>query len=137
MNQGSEAPVAQTLDAICDYALKQQDSDIDTALQLLRNSDAKQRLTYALNRAASLDIKNENWKSAITRATEALENAEIMDRPSEVITARAILAEAYQCQSDSEGFNKQMQALLDTPQGVGAKWARNRAAKLIENFRSG
>jgi hypothetical protein len=134
LRQGSEAPFAQALNAVCDYSITQKDPGIDVALQLLRDVDAKQRLTYALNRVAMLDIKMENWDSAITRATEALEHAQVMDRASEVITARVVLAEAYQAQSQNQAYQEQLQALLDTPETVGAKWARDQAARLIENY---
>jgi DNA-binding SARP family transcriptional activator len=145
LRRGSEEPLARFMQALCDYALgnntlennasDQEEITIDESLQALRSTDAKQRLTYALNRAALLDLKFKNWDSAISRATEALENAEIMERASELLTSRVVLTEAFKAKADEKLFKFYLKAVLATPETVGAQWARERAIKLKENYK--
>lgn len=134
LRQGSEEPFARALIGICEYACSQQEVSIDDALQSLRGLDAKQRLTYALNRAALLDLRFEKWDSATVRANEALKNAEIMERISEIIIARVILADAARSRADETTFQLHLKFLLDLPQDAGAKWARAHASRLISHY---
>ncbi len=135
LRQGSEDPFARGLESLCSQALTGQDCDIDSAFEELREVDAKQRLAYLLNRSADLDLRNGNIERAIRRAEEALQNAKILDRGSEILIARTILADAYRLKPDPANCDRQVQALLATPEDSGAIWARHRSADLIRRLR--
>jgi hypothetical protein len=94
LREGSEAPFARALDALCAYALTGETGALDTALAELRIADAKHRLAYTLTRAAWLDIERNCIAEAIARAGEALGYAEALDRPTEMMLAHAALARA-------------------------------------------
>ena len=53
----------------------------------MREADAKLRLIFLLNRAARLDIEQEQVEKALARTTEALRLAQLMERPSETAQA--------------------------------------------------
>ena len=134
LRQGSEGPFAHAIEALCEYALNENDNGIESALQELRDVDAKQRLAYLLNRSSQLDLQAGRIETAVERANEALQNAEILDRASEIIMARMVLVEACQRQHDPTNCRKHVQALLAMPTESGAKWARERAATLVQRF---
>jgi hypothetical protein len=93
LREGSEAPIANALAALCRYA-SGDDASRDAlarSIDSLRNVDAKQRLTYVLTRAAAIDERRGDVASARTRAEEALRLAEILERPSDIARARAVL----------------------------------------------
>ena len=52
---GSEGPFAHAMSALCDFALTDDAGELETALDALRDVDAKHRLAYTLTRAAQLD----------------------------------------------------------------------------------
>jgi len=134
LRQGSEGPFAHAIEALCEYALNNDDSGIEAALQNLRDVDAKQRLAYILNRSAHLDLQAGDTDWAVERATEALQNAQILDRASEIIMARMVLVEAYHRQLKPEKCRKQLDALRSLPDDTGAIWARGKAKDLIKRF---
>lgn len=131
LRRGSEAPFARALDAVCSLALDQDDSGFAESVERLRVVDAKQRLIYVLNRAALLYLQMQNRDAAIACAAEALENARIMDRPSEIIYALVVLAQAHLARADQENYKQHLQALLAMPDTIGAQWARDRASRFI------
>ncbi len=131
LRAGSEAPFAKTLCGICDYATGGNGDGIDEGVEGLRRYDAKYRLTYALNRAAMLDLENQQFEKAKERAREALGNAQIMDRTSEILTALTILAESHKALGERDELQAQVNALLALPKTEGAQWARVRAEKII------
>lgn len=90
LREGSEVPIAYALAALCRYASSGVD-ELDAHLERLRAVDAKQRLTYVLTRAADIDVARGEVAKAKTRAEEALRLAEILERPSDIARARAVL----------------------------------------------
>jgi hypothetical protein len=90
LRDGSEVPIAFALAALCRYADGGED-ELAPHLERLRAVDAKQRLTFVLLRAAAIDVRNGNVASAKARAGEALRLAEVLERPSDVARARAVL----------------------------------------------
>src|SRR5690606_28341251 len=82
LREGSEAPFARALDALCGYALDGAGGALDVALEELRIVDAKHRLAYTLTRAALIDLDRRQLDAAVARAAEALEYAEALDRPT-------------------------------------------------------
>lgn len=137
LRAGSEAPYAKALCGVCDYATGGSGESIDEGVEGLRKYDAKHRLTYALNRAAMLDLENQHYERAKERAGEALENARIMDRASEILTALTILAESHKALGEQDELQAQVSALLALPKTEGAQWARARAENIIAAAQEG
>ncbi|HZW59397.1 MAG TPA: AAA family ATPase, partial [Woeseiaceae bacterium] len=92
IREGSEAPFARALLGICSYALDDDTAMLEGALGELRVVDAKYRLAYALTRAALLDCERGRLQDAASRAAEALDYARILERPTEMLLAHAVLA---------------------------------------------
>jgi DNA-binding SARP family transcriptional activator/predicted ATPase len=130
LREGSEHPFALCLQALCEYGLDQDDSGLDTALQALREADAKQRLTFGLNRAAMLDIRRGQLALALARAQEALELAQLMERPTEILQAHISLAEIYQ-QNNQTQRDRHLEAIAEHASGTAARWAQARAQSLL------
>ena len=89
---GSEGPFAHALAALCAYAIGDSDAELVAALDDLRAADAKHRLAYTLTRAAQLDCERGRIKQAKERATEALEYSTLLQRATEMMLARSVLA---------------------------------------------
>jgi predicted ATPase len=96
LQAGSEEPFARCLASLARYALGEQGAVdvLDTALDALRNADAKHRLAYVLTRSAELDLIRKDPKRARARAEEALEAAQALGRPSEIAMSRLTLVKA-------------------------------------------
>jgi DNA-binding SARP family transcriptional activator/predicted ATPase len=105
LREGSEAPFARALLALSRHALGEEAAEdaLDAALDELRGVDAKQRLAYALTRAARLDLEQGRARRARERAEEARRAAEALGRPSETILAKLTLVRACrQLELDAE-----------------------------------
>jgi DNA-binding SARP family transcriptional activator len=134
LREGSERPFAYALDALCEYALADDVAPLEAALVQLRAADAKHRLAFTLTRAARVDLERRRPDAAIARASEALSCAEALDRPSEIVLAHVVLAEARRSTSDLAGYSAHVAALAGLEGLPVAAWARDRAARLkIEN----
>jgi DNA-binding SARP family transcriptional activator len=129
LRSGSEAPFARALAAICASALGENAAGLEPALDELRQVDAKHRLAYALTKAATLDLEHDRVGLAIERGEEALANAEILERATDMLLARLVLAQAYRAQGDPEAFDRQRLAIGEFEPGRVAEWARARAAE--------
>jgi hypothetical protein len=130
LRDGSERPFAQALDTLCHYVLTDDSAPFDTALEALRAADAKHRLAYVLTRAALLDVERGRPDAAIRRASEALDHAEALDRPTEILLAHLALAGAHKAVADEAGFAKHTKALRSFEGASVARWARDRVAIL-------
>jgi tetratricopeptide (TPR) repeat protein len=123
LREGSEAPFAHLLAALAHYAGGDDAilPKLEEALESLRLADAKHRLAYALTRTAEIDLRDGRPSSAHTRAEEALRLAQVLQRPSELILARATLVRAAAAMQDEQRFSQYRQALaLESLQGVSA-----------------
>jgi DNA-binding SARP family transcriptional activator/tetratricopeptide (TPR) repeat protein len=121
--EGSEAPFAHLLGALARYAGGDDTilPSLEQALELLRLADAKHRLAYALTRTAEIDLRRGRASAAHTRADEALRLAQLLQRPSELVLARATLTRAAAAMRDETGFSQCRQALArESLQGVSA-----------------
>jgi tetratricopeptide (TPR) repeat protein len=126
LREGSERPFAEAMQALCRYGLSSEDAGLEEILQSLRQADAKQRLTFLLNRGAMLDIRHDRLASAADRAGEALELARLMERPSEMLQAHISLAEILgQRGAPEQGVH--LAAVEELAAGQVARWARERA----------
>ncbi len=131
LREGSERPFARSLDALCHYALTDEATPLEAALAELRIADAKHRLAFTLTRAALLDIERDRPQAATLRATEALNHAEVLDRPSEMTLAHAALALARRALNDPSGHATHAAAVAQMDGVAVAAWARERATALL------
>jgi tetratricopeptide (TPR) repeat protein len=130
LREGSERPCAHALDALCHYALADDDAALEAALAELRAADAKQRLAYTLTRAALIDVERGRPEVAIARATEALGYARVLGRVTDSTLAHVALARARRAANDSAGFAEHTHALEELSSAPVAHWARARAREL-------
>ena len=123
LREGSEGPFAHALAGLCDYAIDDDDASMDAALEDLRVVDAKHRLAYTLTRAAMLDLERGRLDSAVTRATEALEYATLLQRATETILAHIVLARANSKLDNAEVAAEHESAIAKLSAAGVAKWA--------------
>ena len=96
IREGSEKPFADALLGLCRYVLEDDAAPLQSALADLRIADAKYRLAYVLSRAALVDCERGRKSDAVARAAEALEYSRILERPTEMLLAHAVLACGYE-----------------------------------------
>ena len=111
--EGSEAPVARTLAALCRYAKNGESAfaDVESTIEELRVADAKHRLSVALSFAAEIDLRHGSAARASAHAEEALRVAELLGRPSEIAQARVMQAKAAIAVDDRDGLADVLDAL--------------------------
>ncbi len=132
IREGSERPFAVALDALCQYGLDAEDPGLDAVMEELRVADAKQRLAYVLNRAAILDLRHQRQEIALARATEALQIAQLMERPSEILQAHITLA-TVQRNLNQDAEAEHIKAARELAAGPVARWARERAEQILNS----
>jgi ATP/maltotriose-dependent transcriptional regulator MalT len=132
LREGSEAPFAESLDKLCRYAMNDELAPLDEALQKLREVDAKHRLAYLLNRAAEVDLMRGRPDLATDRAREALDNASVLERRTEMLVASICLARAHQARGDQAEANRCRDAVAELAAGPVSRWAKERAASLTK-----
>ncbi|HVM95423.1 MAG TPA: hypothetical protein VMT89_03490, partial [Candidatus Acidoferrales bacterium] len=126
LREGSEIPFARTLAALCHYAANDEaGADLEAALLVLRNADAKQRLASVLNCAAAIDLDRGKCSLARKRAEEALLLSCALERRSDAAVARVVLARAAAAENDAATLQRQLSELRDgAVRGVSAQaWA--------------
>lgn len=130
IREGSEKPFADALLGLCDYVLEDRQSALDDALEGLRIADAKYRLAYILTRAALIDCERGNKRSAVARATEALAYARLLERPTEMLLANAVLACGYTGvdKDDAAKHHREVERLLPD----AASWTGDVATALAQ-----
>jgi DNA-binding SARP family transcriptional activator len=94
LGEGSEAPMAETLEALARLELGEDAASglLETAIERLRLIDTKGLLAYAQILAAEIDLAAGRLAAAERRAMEALGAARTVERRSQVVLARTILA---------------------------------------------
>jgi DNA-binding SARP family transcriptional activator len=130
LRDGSEAPFARALEALCRYAEDDDAGALDAAFEALRIADAKHRLASALSRTAWIDLERGRHGAAIERAEEALTCAEALERPTEQLLAHVILAHACAESGDPSGCERHRTAIAALETTPVAEWARERAQAL-------
>jgi hypothetical protein len=130
LREGSEYPFALGLRALCEYGLNGTDDELDQSLQAVRQIDAKARLTYLLNRAAALDVRHGCPERALARSREALELAQVMERPTEILLARLNIAELQRTGNAADQVQN-LECIRQLMEGVVADWARQSAMELL------
>ena len=128
IREGSERPFAHALLGLCRYALEDDAAPLDAALEALRVVDAKYRLAYILTRAALLDCERGRKDSAGRRAREALGYAQILERPTEMLLAHAVLAR--ECNEASSPVAVEHVREVERLRPTAAAWTGDIAARL-------
>ncbi|MGE0621603.1 MAG: AAA family ATPase [Pseudomonadales bacterium] len=136
VREGSEAPFAHALRALCDYLpdgeTTTDPADLDGCLDALRALDAKHRLAYVLNRMAERELEAGQVALAQAHATEACECAGVLERASEMIIALGTLQRVAALNGEEEALNRHRQAIDALAGGRIAPWALERAGRRQE-----
>ena len=127
LRSGSEGPFGRALDAFCDYAIDGDAARLESAIDELRGVDAKHRLAYVLTRTAMVDLDRGAFDSARMRANEALENASILERATDMLLAHVVLAKAHKALDAADEFRQHTASAAELARGSVAAWARIRA----------
>jgi len=111
--EGSERPLGRAMLMLCRYRKGEVDCGpvLERSLQKLREADAKQRLAFVLTQVASLELSRGELESAAARAQEAVELAEIIQKPSELAYATAILMRIARERGNAERMSEHADAL--------------------------
>ena len=94
--------------------------------------DAKLRLSYALTRAARIDLEQGNGRRARIRAEEARRTATVLDRPSEALLAGVTLARACQALGDEAEVERLLGELRSAPLAGASQFARRELGGLLD-----
>jgi tetratricopeptide (TPR) repeat protein len=130
LRAGSEAPFACSLHGLCVYALDDDTARLDAALVDLRIADAKHRLAYVLTRAALLDYERGRLDAAISRATEALTYAELLERGTETMLAHVVLGLGHRAAGRPAKARSHFAKVAGLEAAGVAEWARGMAGRL-------
>jgi DNA-binding SARP family transcriptional activator len=117
--EGSEGAVAIALAALAYYQLAQPTTEdalveINRAIATLQLVDAKRMLAYVLIGAATVDLESDRPELAVERATTALQNAQIVNHPSEIALSWAILVQGLLALGEQEQASTQLEELQQT-----------------------
>jgi hypothetical protein len=89
-------------------------------------------LAIALNQAALLELERGHSARARRRASETLPIARLLERPSELLLALAILARSFRDLDDGEGYREHVSAIEAAAwPGAASTNARRRAEQLL------
>lgn len=130
LREGSEEPFARAMAGLCDYTIDDDAQRLDAALADLRLADAKHRLAYVLTRAALLDCERGRAAAAKRRATEALGYARLLERPTEMLLANAVLSRDCAREGDRRGAKDHFGEVRRLAGQGAALWAQEIVAKL-------
>ena len=131
LREGSERPFAECLRLLCHYGLTGEDGGLESAMEVLRLADAKQRLSFVLNRAAIQYLEHQRLDCARAAAREALDLAQTMERPSEVLQALVSLQWVH-CQEPAIEPESHATQIRQLAAGQVAGWVRKRSKVLFE-----
>jgi DNA-binding SARP family transcriptional activator len=109
----SEGAVVEALMAIAHYQLQYPNSaaDLEAAIVKLQQVDIKRVLAYVLIGAAEVDFAQQQFELAAVRAESALQAAQVMQHPSEIAIAWAILIQSLFASGEQEQAFVQFKAL--------------------------
>jgi tetratricopeptide (TPR) repeat protein len=117
--EGSERAIAIALAALAYYQLAQPTAEdalveINRAIATLQQVDAKRMLAYVLIGAAAVDLESDRPELAVERATTALQNARIVNHPSEIALSWAILIQGLLALGEQKQAAAQLEELRRT-----------------------
>lgn len=102
MGGGSEAAHAAALDAVTHYVLRESHAPeaLEQACQRLQTIDSPRMLAFVQTIAAQCDLQQGNGDQAVSRAEVALEAAQLVGNPSEMLLAWSVIIQmGYQRQN--------------------------------------
>jgi len=137
LREGSESPFAHAMLGLCNYLIEDRPDGLDAALADLRVADAKHRLAYVLTRAAVVDCERGRVESATARATEALEYAARLERPTEMLIANAVLSHASSTRGDRDAAEEHAREVARLAASGAAAWTRAIADRLAGSREAG
>ena len=115
LREGSERPLGRAMLALCRYQKGETDhrAVLESALQELREVDAKQRLAFVLTQAAAIESERGDLDSAAARAAEAESIGRILQQPSESALSRAVLLRIARERGDQAAIHDHMNGLRE------------------------
>jgi DNA-binding SARP family transcriptional activator/tetratricopeptide (TPR) repeat protein/energy-coupling factor transporter ATP-binding protein EcfA2 len=127
--EGGELPFAAALEALARLGLGQvtAGSNLEKAVERLRQVDSKWMLAYVQNSAATRDLDAGLHEAARRRAEDALSAATVVDRRSDVALACAHLARVALKEGRPAAARRHLGTVrgdLDSPYGVSARARR-------------
>ncbi len=140
--EGSEAKVAEALEALAHYTVQptSPDADLERVIVTLQQVDAKRMLSYVLIGAAEVDLQREQPALAMLRAETALQSAQIIHHPSEIALAWAIAIQAAIASGESARAITQFEELRDQIERPAlsqrAKTAVDQMLQQIQKFKA-
>jgi hypothetical protein len=133
MAGGSEAIHAAALDSVLRYALGEKDAQEAMARSrlALQRLDSPRILCYIQTIAAAIDLQLGHAQQAMSRAQEALQAAQIVNNPSELVLAWAVLIQAEIRFGDNNSATKHWQQLNEQ---VGKQGLSHRAHAALQTL---
>jgi predicted ATPase len=133
LREGSEAPFARALLALCLHARGDREGlpALERALDELRLVDAKLRLAYTLTRAARIELARGDGAGARRRAEEARRMATVLGRPTETLLAGITLVRALRLAGDTAEAERLRGELRDSPPAGAAALALRELQELL------
>jgi DNA-binding SARP family transcriptional activator/tetratricopeptide (TPR) repeat protein len=132
LREGSEKPFAAAMLGLCNYAIDDEPEGLEAALADLRIADAKHRLAYVLTRAALIDCERGRLETAVERASEALGYATLLERPTELLIAHAVLSHASRKRGDTREAESHALEVTRLASAGAAAWTSEIVAGLSE-----
>jgi DNA-binding SARP family transcriptional activator len=132
LREGSEGPFARCMLGLCNYAVDDEPEGLVAGLADLRLADAKHRLAYVLTRAAMIDCERGRVDSATERAREALECAALLERPTEMLIANAVLSHAGRKLGERRVAEAHVREVERLASAGAAAWTREIVEKLSD-----
>lgn len=113
MAEGSEAPFAQALHALAHYILTPETAipSLNATLQELQVIDAPRKLAYILSGAAEIDLARGRTEAALTHASFALQSAQVVKHPSDIVLAWSLWIQALTATKQPEKARQELEQL--------------------------
>lgn len=130
----SEAIHAAALDSVLRYALGEKDAQEAMARSrlALQRLDSPRMLGYIQTIAAAIDLQLGHCEQAITRAQEGLQAAQIVNNPSELLLAWAVLIQAELQVGDNNSATQHWQQLNEQVGKQGLSHRAHVALQVLE-----
>ena len=124
LGEGADAPLARAIDALARQMSGEKSTQLEAAIDGLREADDKSRLAWVLNLAASVQFERSNFDMAGAMAADALATAESIGAANESVLAHATLAQVAATRGNSECALMELQTLRSVLEDPGAFCAK-------------
>ena len=114
--EGSEGAISAALQALARYQLQlpRAEQELEGAIALLHQLDAKRVQAYVLVGAGEVDLQSERVELALARAQTALKRAQAVNHPSEIALSGALLVRGLRRMNREKQAVEQFEALVNT-----------------------